>query len=780
MLGGLVSLLGGQKLEAAETSAIDAAAIGQPGASGRASADGLTEMLLQVDINQQGFKDTALVLKAADGALLVAREDLEHWRIRLPAQGETRVRGQAHYRLQAIPGASVELDEERLTLALTLPAAAFRDFRLETATTPGRAPATPSPGMFFNYDVVAERDDSNHHLSGLFELGTFNAHGVGVASFVDARGGDKRRAARLETTWTFDRHEQLASWRIGDSISRAASTWGRAVRFGGLQVSSNFALQPGFVNLPQQSFSAQAALPSTVEVFVNNALVNRNEVPPGPFSVSNIPVISGHGDVRVVVRDLLGREQVISQPFYSSAQLLRAGLGDFSYEAGRQRNNFGVLGNDYGQAFAALTYRQGVSATFTGEVHAEALSGNAQTAGLNGTWAVAGAAILNAAIAASHGERGTAWLGGAGFETTIGNLFLSGRMQAATSAFTQLGQQAGQLAPRRLANLNGNYSLAGMGSIGASVVLQDNRDAARAEVVSVTYTRPLGKSAFAGITALKTLGSPGNHSIGAFLIIPLDKRSTASVSAQRHGNQSRLSAQYQRSLPSDEGSGYRLQASRDGAQQAEVNYQNAVGTYSLGIESLSGQTSARAGASGGLAMLGGAAYASRRINDSFAVVQVPGYAGVRVYGDNQLVGRTDARGNILIPRVRAFEENPISIESQDLPLDARIDVLKMAAMPAYRSGVLLTFPVMPARAATLKIVLADGRAVPAGAQVSVDERDEVFPVANDGEVYLSDLSNHSALQVSWRGQRCRIPVAYPAGGDPLPFLGTHVCEGVSR
>jgi outer membrane usher protein len=71
--------------------------------------------------------------------------------------------------------------------------------------------------------------------------------------------------------------------------------------------------------------SGTATVPSTVDVFVNNSLVTSSQLPPGPFVIDRLPTMSGTGDVSVVVRDALGREQVVTQTFYSSTTLLAGG-----------------------------------------------------------------------------------------------------------------------------------------------------------------------------------------------------------------------------------------------------------------------------------------------------------------------------------------------------------------------------------------------------------------------------------------------------------------------
>ena len=127
-------------------------------------------------------------------------------------------------------------------------------------------------------------------------------------------------ATRLESTWIYAMPERTVTLRAGDVISRAGA-WGRAVRYGGVQYATDFDTQPTLVRTPVQFAAGQATVPSTVDVFVNNALVTQQQVKPGPFSVTNIPPISGSGDVTLVVRDELGREQVVTRPFYSSPTL---------------------------------------------------------------------------------------------------------------------------------------------------------------------------------------------------------------------------------------------------------------------------------------------------------------------------------------------------------------------------------------------------------------------------------------------------------------------------
>ena len=92
-----------------------------------------------------------------------------------------------------------------------------------------------------------------------------------------------------------------------------------------------------------------------VDIYVDNILRLKQPVDTGPFTINNLPVYAGQGNVQMVVHDVLGRQQVYTQGYITSAQLLRQGSKDVSYEAGALRNNFGSKDSDYGRVFSSGT-----------------------------------------------------------------------------------------------------------------------------------------------------------------------------------------------------------------------------------------------------------------------------------------------------------------------------------------------------------------------------------------------------------------------------------------
>jgi outer membrane usher protein len=266
--------------------------------------------------------------------------------------------------------------------------------------------------------------------------------------------------------------------------------------------------------------------------------------------------------------------------------------------------------------------------------------------------------------------------------------------------------------------------------------------------------------------------------------VPLGKRTKANLSTSVKHGRGQVNLEVSRSKSKGNGVGYRLVTDVGASKRREAVFdlQNEVGNYSIVTGQSQGKTTFRGSARGGVAFLGGSAFLSRRIKDSFAVVHVPGYSDVGIYAENQLVGHTDAKGKALLPGLRAYEKNLIRIEQADLPLDAQIDAVELNAVPYFRSGMLLKFPIKHSRGALLAVVLENGKPLPAGAQVEIigenTLENELFPTGMRGEVYLTGLEAENRLRATWREQSCEFALPFPETTDPLPHLGTYICVGV--
>ncbi len=738
-----------------------------------------TESLLGVYVNGKDLGQNAVVIRSAEGRVLVRAEDLRLWRLPSPRVAARRYGNVDHYPLDAVAGLRYRLDEPTQTLRIEVPTAVLTP-TIIGATPEGPALPKPAPpGGFLNYDFLAEWNEDDTLANGFIELGAFWGAGLTLAQFLARDLGDANDVVRLESAATLDFPETRESLRVGDSINRAGQ-WGRAVRFGGVQWGTEFALQPEFVSFPLLDVQGEAALPSTLDLYVNDALRLRREVPAGPFELTELPAITGAGDVRLVATDVLGRQRVITQPYYSSAALLRAGLHDYSYEAGFVREDFGIDSNDYGRALGVATHRLGLSDALTGELHLEVLE-DRQALGVGGAWLSPLGLILTGSVAGSRALRGRGALLDIGFERDAYPLSFAAEVELRSRDFTQIGLLEDEPAPRLRASANLGLFLPAYGSLGLAYVREDRRAGPDAELASASYSVSLGSWGFLSATAITDLATDRGTDFLLTFVYPLGASTSLSAGLQLEDSEERVQLALQRNLPPGPGFGYRLLGESGGTERFEagVGLQSDIGLYTAEVAHVGEETGYRLGAGGGIAALDGQLFLARQITESFAVAAVPGQADVPVYQDNQLIARTDRGGYAFLPTLRPYERNPVSLDPATLPLSTQLGETRIDAIPYRRSGVLVRFEVQAQRAATLRIVLADGSPLPAGASVQIQDREERFPVALEGEVYVNGLSDVSTLRATWRGQRCDLTVRYPETQDPLPDLGALICQGIS-
>lgn len=747
-----------------------------------ADSAGTSERVLELRLNGQNDGEACIVLFDGGSELWLERQDFVRLRLRPPPVTPRIVGGREYLPLAAVPGVYVSVDVAASAADLTLPASAF------VATTQSlQARAAPrvaqgARGAFLNYEVYAQHGDyAGGNTSGGFgELGVFAGAGVLTSTAAASDSDAAQRAVRLESTFTRDFPTTLRTLRVGDAISTPGA-WGRALRFGGIQWGSNFGTRPDLVTTPLMSAGGDALVPSSVDVFVNGQPLGTTQVPAGPFVIDRLPAVSGSGEVRLVVHDALGREQIVTLPFYSSPALLRPGLSRYLFEIGALRRDFGRRSNDYGELLAAATWRVGVTRQLTAELHAEGVRDGAHAAGVDVAVAIGRLGVLAASLASGGDRTGTGWLAAGGFEHSGRRFSMIVRAQVADRAFRQIGDVPGIDRPRlrELAQLGLNLGRAG--NLSAALVNENYFSAPAQRVYTLTHNLGVGRG-FLGLNLSYADGTTRSRSAYLNYTLPLGDARSAGASLRYDDAlpppDTAVGAELQRATPLGSGYGYRLSATSAGSYDAAWIQQFEPLAVEADVARFAGISAQRLTASGGATYLGGALRATRAVHDSFALVDAGGIGGLTVYADNQPVALTDESGQALVRNLRPYEANRISIDAAQLPLDTHIGAETIEVVPAWRSGIRVRLPVERVRGGEFRLVQRDGAAVPAGAVVHFKGAD--FPVGLDGHTYVTGYDHGLAGEARWPGGRCLFRVPPPPLEDPLPQLGDIACRAAGE
>ena len=725
---------------------------------------GNQQMLVSVRTGPKEPNDSDSILQTADGNLWVAPESLKRWRAAVPRK-VMRYDGELWSPLHEVPGLVYRLDSCTQTLWVDTAAATRSVTRVDLLPDTG-APegmARIEPGGYFNLDAQLLNAAGSTQWAGVSELGMFNRWGYGAASFVN----NQTRFIRLDTSWSVDDPSSLHRLVLGDAITRGGN-FGQSVRIGGVQWGRQFSLRPDILTYPLPSFRGSAALASSVDVYVNQSLRSSQDVPSGPFELNRVPVVAGSGEVELVVRDVLGREQIVAVPFYAAPVLLREGLTDYTIEAGWLRNNYAIDSVDYGRFLLAGTYREGLSDTLTLETHGEVLR-EQELLALSGAWLQPALGVFSAGVAGSGTVRG---LGGSlqlGFERISRAWSFVAEVRRSTPRFVRAGDGPDTVSRSELVRVG--FTPHANGSLSLSYLQQTRETSGKVSILGLTYSYGFARDWNLFVNTTRAASPVSNYTAYAGLNWQFGRNLLASAEFNHDGqsNNGRLTAQ--RAMQSALDYSWRasaetgVNARRDiGAQWAQER-----GTLTADVERKAGNGSYRLGYSTGVALLGSDAFWTRPVNGSFAVVDTQGVPNVRIYTNEQPTGRTNASGKLLVPNLRTYETTYLRIEDGDVPIEYEMAELRQPIFLPTRGGTRAHFSLHALDGLTIRLHQEDGSPVPVGAQVFARDVNDALPVGFDGQAYLGQPVKGNRLDVRWPGHHCiaRWPFSAAATIDAL-------------
>ena len=307
------------------------------------------DLFLAVFLNDYDTQKLAAFHRFADGCMTIAPEDLKEFNLKIP---DAAMHASGGVCLEKLPGVTYRYDVDAQNIHLKV----TDDARVPLTFDARRTRPDPTGGQdwsaVFNYalfasggsqDITTNTYPQYQGVSATVDGHVFSQYGVFNQSFTANSTATELTPnfLRLDTRWFYEDPDTLVTYSAGDVISGSLN-WTTSIRMGGVQVRRDFQLRPDLVTQPLPQFSGSAAVPSTVEVFANQARAFSQAITGGPFNINNIPLATGPGTMRIVLRDAAGKETVTEYAYYNSTNLLAPGLFDYSVETGFARQFYGL------------------------------------------------------------------------------------------------------------------------------------------------------------------------------------------------------------------------------------------------------------------------------------------------------------------------------------------------------------------------------------------------------------------------------------------------------
>ena len=736
--------------------------------------------------------DTGLVVPVTQrsGAFFISSADL----LRAGLPPEHVPTGEVN--LSTLSQVRVEYDSAAQRLLLTVP----RDWVASRVTSFSEQTAQNKPhfgrGALLNYDLYTNRTE---HLGGQASLwhefryfnekGSLSSTGYVRENF-DGNADQQQGYVRYDTTVLMTNEEDAITWSAGDVISDALS-WSSSVRMGGISYGRDFSLRPDLVTWPLPEFSGEAAVPTSVDLFINGYRSGSTQLQPGPFTLTNLPYINGAGDAVLITTDALGRQVSTTLPFYVTSDLLNAGLSDGAVTLGSLRRNYGIKNFDYGPAAGSGSYRYGMTDWLTLEGHAE----GAEELALGGAGTVVKLGrfgVVNSAYTRSHMR------GEDGGQINWGYQYSTSTFSVATQ-HTRRDREFGNLAlydqptvydenDKPIASLSRNtdqysltFNLGQYGNIGTAWIGVESFDRQKTELLNLSWSRNLWGRSSVYLAASRDR-QQGDWTFALSLQVPLGERESAAVSFEKTpdaGSTQRIN--YNHSMPSDGGFSWNMawanQSQSDNYQQATLGWRNSNIELQGGGYGEQDMMTWWGEAMGSLVLMDGELFAANKINDAFVVISTDGHPDVPVNYENQPVGKTNNHGYLLVSGVSAYYPASYSINTLNLPADTRLKETERRVAVRRHSGYLVDFPMEQERVASVILHDAQGQVLPVGSLVSRAARSNAV-VGYDGIAWLENLDDVNALDVTMPdGKHCQATLTVDANPEhKLQTYGPLVCR----
>ena len=757
-------------------------------------------LMLELSVNGSGSSRLMHVQRFDDGELRLKADDLRHLRIRVAAN----VANDEMVSLRNWPSIQADYNEAKQTLALQVPDHLLEPYTVDLYSTRSQRIDENSldalPATVFNYGLYHSRQSGQNTFGANAELLLTGRYGLlsNTALFNSRAQAGFDNTVRLDTRWQYIDPVNVRSYVVGDFVSNATS-WGASVRLTGVQWASAFDQRSDLVTTALPQFSGSAALPSTLDLYVNQQRIYSGDIPSGPFELRALPFVSGN-EVSLVTTDIHGRQRTLTQPYYYSARLLQPALTQFSVDVGIPRLFYGLRSNIYDNTvFGSGVFRHGLRHTTTLEAHTQSTGDGLINVGVGLAQGLGGRGVLSGAMAVSRYRHYRGAHVNLGVEGRISRFRLYAAADRNMGDYFNLGRvSAYRLAQKQQSQWLGSGGRVALNTVHAKAVdrlglgvrafqrsslnlsyhrIRYSNTESRTGSVSVSYGLSPRMSVQAN--AYTDFNQRRNRGVFLSLNIALDTLNAA-TSISRDNQRLRHTQQLgsttgQRQGESSWGVVNTIEAQGSDYRSAYLSYRARPALVSARVHQSDQRTRTELQATGSVVVAGGGVFAANQVGDAYAIVTNAG-PNVELLQSGVKQGRTNRKGQALLPNLRPYSQQRVRIDPTTLPHNWEPRVTEQVVSTGYRQGMLIDFGARPVHAAVVLIHDKHDIAIPPGHIVQL-EGGGVSVMGYGGEVYVRDLQKHNRLHIDLGPQGvCSTQFHYDSTAAVQPRIGPLLCQ----
>lgn len=701
-----------------------------------------------------------------------------------------------------IEQATVRYDPSRLRLATSVPQSSIqkglRGFVDSALWDEGVSAA------FINYQFNTGRNDRGN--------GVLVSNNLGLRNGINLFGWRLRNESNLSSgtgrpnTFTSNRsylqHDVTAikgQFSAGDIFSDADVF--DSVRYRGLKLASDDGMRADSERGYAPVIRGVAQSNATVEIRQNNYVLYTNNVPPGPFEISDIYPSGSNGDLEVTVIEADGTRHTTRQAFASLPIMVREGQLKYSVSAGQYNSNDDAERTPK-MLSGTLTY--GLSSNLTGLIGVQTSDGFSAVALGIGKNTALGAVSLD--LTHSSSRNGEISTNGDSVRALYAKTFTGTDTSFTLAAYrystegyrtlTEHVQAQSADADRPVVGSKTRTDLTINQSLGRDRTLgnvylnaSDQRywDRGGSQSFSAGYSNNWGDLTYnLGVSHTQDLGYRGDSrkdtQMSLSLSFPLGRqprspRAFVSTTSQKSG--STTQAGINGYVPGTEDTFYSVQggnSSNGNSGSLNLNTRTSMADVNFGYSQGSGYTSQNLNVAGSVVAHGGGINLGQTVSETFALVEVPGVKGAKVASYSGVT--TGRNGYAVIPSVQPYRVNWISLDTRDLGGDVDFDNASQQRVPRRGAIVKARYVGKSGRRVMFELFDAQHQPLPFGASLEDASGKQLSISDPSGKALALVEDDEGVLTIKWGDKQCHAPYSLPVKDQQRNYDTVRLdCEG---
>lgn len=714
----------------------------------------------------------------------LSEKQLKNWGIRTELFPDLKGDNTGCANLGAIPQSSVDFQFSAQRLLISIPQAAI--------STQARGYVPPEmwdegiTAAMLNYSISgassrgrgnnSNSDSQYANLRPGINIGPWRLRNYTTWSH-DSSGSD-----RWDTVYTYAQRAIIplkAQLTAGDSS--APSDVFDSIPFRGAQLASDDDMLPDSLKGYAPAVRGIARTNAQVVIRQNGYVIYQSYVAPGAFEITDMYPTGGAGDLDITIKEADGSEQHVTVPFASLPVLQREGHLKYAVTGGQYRSyDNGVDKTPFGQMTGIYGLPHGFT-LYGGFQESSKYQSLALGGGKNmGDFGAVSTDVTQAWSTPQHQDKSSGQSWRIRYSKNIvgtGTNFAIAGYRYSTSGYYGMQEvldswgNSSALNNRRRNRMEITLSQTlwnNFGSMTLSAVREDYWNSGRSlESYSIGYNN-YWKAISYGLTYTfskngndGTTGSAPSYDKDQMLAfnisVPLDKflpQTWANYSMNASKNNGTTHNVGMNGLAMENNAlSWNIQ---QGYGTDNVGYSGNLnadykGTYSevtAGYAYDKNSDRINYGLQGGIITHADGVTLSQSLGETNVLIKAPGAKGVGV--QNQTGAKTDWRGYTAVSNVTPFRKNEVSLLTDTLPDDVELELTTKTVVPTRGAIVRANYVANVGMRVLMTLTNANGQPVPFGAIVTTDDQNgQSFIVGDNGQVYISGLTESGKVNVKW-------------------------------